>query len=115
MKRGAGKPFAKGQSGNPGGRPKLPAELRERAQAVTADMLDVLIALARDPVQSGAVRVSAANSVLDRGHGRPVATVTVGAKHSLADYSTAELLALAAAHMDERGPAPGDDPPGLPN
>ncbi len=95
MKRGKGKPFTKGRSGNPGGRPKLPAELRERAQAVTGDMLDVLVALARDPAQSGAVRVSAANSVLDRGHGRPTVTVHMPERHSLADYTTAELMAIA--------------------
>lgn len=115
MKRGMGKPFAKGRSGNPGGRPRLPVELRARAQAVTGDMLDTLVALARDPGQPGNVRVSAANSVLDRGHGRPVATVSVGAKHSLADYSTAELFALAAAFVDERGPAPAGDASSLPN
>ena len=99
--RTVGRPFAKGQSGNPGGRPKLPAELRERAQAVTADMLDTLIALAKDTGQPGHVRVSAANSVLDRGHGKPTVSVDVRPRHSLADFTTAELMALAAAAMEE--------------
>lgn len=108
--RVVGRPFAKGQSGNPGGRPRLPAELRERAQAVTADMIDVLIALAKDTGQPGHVRVLAANSVLDRGHGKPTVSVDVRAKRSLADYTTAELLGLAAAAMEGQAVlvVPGD-------
>ena len=37
-KRGRGRPFKKGQSGNAGGRPKLPEELK---QALTADSLEL--------------------------------------------------------------------------
>lgn len=110
-----GRPFAKGQSGNPGGRPRLPAELRERAQSVTADMLDTLIALAKDPGQPGHMRVSAANSVLDRGHGKPTVSVDVRAKRSLADFTTAELLALAAAAMEGQALLVEDTGPERPN
>ncbi|MBL8909861.1 MAG: hypothetical protein JNM17_04065 [Archangium sp.] len=37
-KRGRGRPFPKGKSGNAGGRPKLPEELK---QALTADSLEL--------------------------------------------------------------------------
>ncbi len=90
-KRGRGKPFAQGVSGNPGGRPRLPAEMRERALAYSSDMLDVLAAIATDSSKPAAARVSAASAILDRAHGKPTATV-------LASVGTlADLIAAADA------------------
>lgn len=93
--RTVGRPFTKGASGNPGGRPKLPPELRERAQSYSVEAIDTLRALMVDDGQPGSVRVASASAILDRGHGKPVATVDVRPKRSLADYTTDELLALA--------------------
>ena len=115
MTRGNGRPFTKGRSGNPGGRPKLPAELRERAQAYSVEALDTLRALMADVSQPGSVRVASASAILDRGYGRPTVSVEMKPKRSIADFTTDELRALAAAYMDERGPAPGGDAPALPN
>lgn len=63
-------PFEKGQSGNPGGRPKAIARVREAAREHTETALDILLGIARDG-QSEAARVSAANSILDRAWGKP--------------------------------------------
>jgi hypothetical protein len=93
--RTIGRPFAKGQSGNPGGRPRMPVELRERAQAYGVEALDTLRALMSDASQPGSVRVASASAILDRGYGRPTVSVDVRPKRSLADYTTDELLALA--------------------
>ena len=82
--RVVGKPFAKGQSGNPGGRVKLPAEVRERAMAYSVDALDALHAIATDDTQPAPARVSAAVAIIDRGYGKPTATV-VAAVGTLSD------------------------------
>lgn len=64
-----GRPFKPGQSGNPGGRPKVLGRVRELAQASTEIAVKTLIEALQDP--DGRVRVAAANSLLDRGHGKP--------------------------------------------
>jgi hypothetical protein len=65
------KPFQKGKSGNPAGRPKIPAELREMARAASPQALQALIEVMADKAAPQSARVSAANSILDRGYGKP--------------------------------------------
>jgi hypothetical protein len=66
-----GKPFKKGQSGNPGGRPKVVAEVKELAREHTGKAIETLVAIMSNPKAAPAARVSAANSLLDRGYGKP--------------------------------------------
>ena len=66
-----GKPFKKGQSGNPGGRPKVVAEVKELAREHTAEAIHTLVSIMNDPKSVPAARVSASNSLLDRGYGKP--------------------------------------------
>jgi len=40
-----GKPFQKGQSGNPGGRPKVVAEVKELAREHTAEAIETLVSI----------------------------------------------------------------------
>ena len=65
--------FAPGVSGNPGGRPKLPAEIKEMFQAKGPEALEVLTRC----LQSGDDRVAmmAAQAILDRGYGRPTQSI----------------------------------------
>jgi len=70
-RRGPGRPFPKGTSGNPGGRPKAVAEVRELAQRHTATAIQTLVALMQG-AKSESARVAAAQAVLDRGWGRPL-------------------------------------------
>ena len=71
-----GKPFKKGQSGNPGGRPKVIAEVRELAKEHTVEAIQTLVSIMTNPKFAPAARVSAANALLDRGYGRPAQHIT---------------------------------------
>ena len=71
-----GKPFQKGESGNPGGRPRVPAKIRkafrEAAQGYAIEALETIAEAMRNKKTSVANRLKAANYLLDRGMGRPV-------------------------------------------
>jgi hypothetical protein len=91
MSKPRGKPFPKGCSGNPGGKPKNPKAIRDRQ--VIADVKELsrlegpeavrqLASIMKDGRAPHAARVSAANSLLDRGYGRPTQSVDVTANVS---------------------------------
>ena len=71
-----GRRFKKGQSGNPGGRPKAIAEVRDLARAQTEESLKALVTIRDSAKAAPAARVAAANSLLDRGWGRPAQTIS---------------------------------------
>ena len=77
--------FKPGKSGNPGGRPKgIAAKAREH----TDKALAVLVAAMDD--SDARVRIAAANSILDRGYGKPVA-MTADVTKRLDDWEDDEL------------------------
>ncbi len=71
-----GRPFKKGQSGNPGGRPKAIAEVRDLAREQTEKSVQALVSIRDSTRAPPAARVAAANSLLDRGWGRPAQTIS---------------------------------------
>lgn len=88
-RRGPGKPFQRGVSGNPGGRPRTIAAMQELAREATPAAVTALIAALDRPGE----RVAAARELLSRAWGSPVqmlATTTEGPQSIL-------LLHLAAA------------------
>ena len=70
-KTAPGRPFRQGQSGNPGGRPKIPEEVREIIKASCPDAVRYLVELMRNPKEKTAYRLDAAKTLLDRGYGKP--------------------------------------------
>lgn len=60
-----------GQSGNPGGRPKEVAEVREAARRHTAEAIQTLVTIMRNGTPDRA-RAAAAEALLDRAWGRPL-------------------------------------------
>jgi len=66
----AGRPFEKGRSGNPGGRPRVSAELRDLARRQAPDAIKELGRLALK-ARNETARIAAIRELLDRGYGKP--------------------------------------------
>lgn len=70
-KNPVGVPFKKGQSGNPGGRPKgVAARARDLVGNDPTRLLEVLLAVAEDETEKASDRVRATQELLDRGWGK---------------------------------------------
>lgn len=65
--------FQKGQSGNPGGRPKESDEVKELARQHGPEAIEKLVAWLRS--DNPKASVSAANALLDRGYGKPLQAI----------------------------------------
>lgn len=92
-------PFAKGQSGNPGGRPKETADVRILARQYSAEAIKGLASIARDKKQPGTARAQAWNSLLDRGFGRPAQAIEHSGEIDLRGKTDDELHAELAANL----------------
>jgi hypothetical protein len=64
--------FKRGQSGNPGGRPKALMEVIELARSHTREAISALADIVRNGDAPPSAQVAAATALLDRGWGKPV-------------------------------------------
>ncbi len=67
--------WKKGQSGNPGGRPAGYGDLRELARTHTEAAVQTLVEIMNDSGAASSARATAATGLLDRGWGRPEASL----------------------------------------
>ena len=94
------RPFPKGVSGNPGGRPKIPAELVDMARAASPAAMQRAIDLSGNP--DGNIALKAIALILDRGYGKPMQGVELSGKDGAAvKVVSDDGFAAFAAILDE--------------
>lgn len=77
-KRGKGRPFEKGQSGNPSGRPKMDDKTKAILKAAAPDAARLLVEMMNNPVTGEKTRLQAAQTILDRVYGKAVQPIEGG-------------------------------------
>ena len=93
--------WKKGVSGNPSGRPKMPANVLELARSRSPEAFERICELMKSENES--VALAAAKEVLDRGWGRPSQESTVNLRHGdITEWSRAEILARLAELREQR-------------
>lgn len=94
-----GKPFAKGNRANPGGRPKLPPEIvevRALAREYTVRALNKIVAIMDNDKAPASAQLAAACEILDRGHGKAPATFEGKVEHDHEHHHVHEPLSETA-------------------
>ena len=64
--------FVAGKSGNPGGRPKIPEDVKMAFRALVPEAVEILGTIMRNPKEKGLCRIEAIKTILDRAYGKPV-------------------------------------------
>lgn len=107
IKRGSRGTFAPGSSGNPGGRPRTPVEVKELLSSVTGEAVERLVSIMRskDPQQARL----AAEALLDRSLGRPQQSVDLTARKALPGPEAFEALAAGAVSVLEQALKEADE------
>jgi len=91
--------WQKGQSGNPGGRPKVIGDLQEQARQWAPEALEALREVATSKDAPPSARVSAAVALLDRGYGKPAQSIDAKVSN---EPSTAQLHLQALKELADR-------------
>jgi hypothetical protein len=94
----------KGQSGNPGGKPKELKDIQLEARKMSLEVLKTLETVCKSAKSPAAARVAAANAILDRAFGKPPQFFTGDADQfrDLVEMSDEELLEIVASGRDPR-------------
>jgi len=62
--------FKPGQSGNPGGKPKVLYDIMRAARKASPDAFRSIVAISKDPKASAAIRLKASEFIIERAFGR---------------------------------------------
>ena len=91
--------WKRGQSGNPGGRPKISAEIRDLARIHGAQAIERLVELMHSKNESVAVR--AAEALLDRGYGRPVQGIELNEHEARPKHTAIQVTFVTPPKRDD--------------
>ncbi len=91
--------WLRGTSGNPGGRPKEVAEVRELARQHTIEAIETLVEIMRHG-SPDRVRVEAARVLLDRAWGRPTEHVELQGPRIVLDEKVARDIGAALRDLE---------------
>lgn len=94
-RRGPGRRFRPGRSGNPGGRPREVVHVRDLARQRTREAIETLTAVMRQG-KTEAARVRAAEALLNRAWGQPTQAVAM-------EGPNAEPLRVIVQYVDDGG------------
>ncbi len=97
--------FQPGQTGNPRGRAKRDLDLAEIARAHTEEAIATLVEIMTDTAASPASRVSAAQALLDRGYGRPPASLDVNHTMTIEQHFEGFIRDLQGSRARDPGAA----------
>lgn len=95
--------FAPGASGNPNGRPKVVAEIRDLARVHGPHAIARLVELSKS--RDGAVAVNACRTLLDRGYGRPEQAIAIAALPYAGEVTVSDPVAAARVYAEIMGGA----------
>lgn len=96
--------FVAGQSGNPGGRPKIPEDVKMAFRALVPEAVEILGAIMRNPKEKTPYRIEAIKTILDRAYGKPVQAQDISLDMAgSVDVTTQVRRVLVEMDNDRRG------------
>jgi hypothetical protein len=104
-----GRPFPKGVSGNPSGRPKRDLALAELARAYTHEAIRTLAEIMTNPNAPASSRIAAAIALLDRGYGRAPQSLEVDQRASFSEELELFIRQLATCPNEKMIDVLGDE------
>jgi hypothetical protein len=99
-------PWVRGQSGNPGGRPRAVVEVAELARLETTASIRALVRVRDSKASPPAAVVAAATALLDRAWGRPVQSITAPGGSSLGALHFLAATEISKQMLADRGQRP---------